>query len=479
MSGFAFSSRTMSLKKTIVISLSHSGQTFPTLHATHTLRKLVGDRVFVVTGSSDSKMSAAVGQLSYPDAPWVSRTWTTFTGWRPAEALTVSTVAFHQTLTEVLLYLARRAVSESKDSGFAAVAGLKFSFEDTVDLYSLNRACAEEGLPRIVGFDAATNPVKSQLHDSLRATGRKWALHVLEGPYSWCMSFIYILATVILGYPFFLSVAEAASKAAARNQDATLPEGLKHFMLALDGVFYCFLPLFFSLVLRALQGRELLARLGKRSLVIADVPYVHQLLESYVSKLFSLSYSIASLEVHGANAVDHLVHRFTHRVYRGTLIAVGRTDGRLFSQSKGESWILMAMQQCKAIMHLGSGPEIISIGHNPYVDANVLTSHIVLETSRPRFLCETLTEIQSLQTTEPMSLSAAVKEIDRTTSSLDDTIKRFRFSYMSELQKSLNVSADVTLAIVLLAEILLMYRRLTLEWQLRDLQHRKLDQSGS
>ena len=120
------------------------------------------------------------------------------------------------------------------------------------------------------------------------------------------------------------------------------------------------------------------ARLGKRTLVIADVPYVHQLLESYVSKMFSLSYSIAALEVHGANAIDHLVHRFTHRCYRGTLIAVGRTDGRLFSQSKGESWILMAMQQCKAIMHLGSGPEIISVGHNPYNNTSLFTQHTTL-----------------------------------------------------------------------------------------------------
>lgn len=426
MSGFAFSSRTMSLKQTIVVSLSHSGQTFPTLHATHTLKKLVGDRVFVVTGSSDSKMSAAVGQLSYADAPWVSRTWTTLAGWRPSEALTVSTIAFHQTLTELLLYLARRAAFQSKESGFAAIVGLKFQSEDIADLHQLNRACVEEAVPKLVGFDVEANPIKSDLHDDLRATGRRWALHVLEGPYSWCLSAFYILATVISGYSLFLSMAEVAIKAAARDQNATLPQEIKYLMLILDGVFYCFLPLFFSLLLRVLQGRELLARLGKRTLVIADVPYVHQLLESYVSKLFSLSYSIASLEVHGANAVDHLVHRFTHRVYRGTLIAVGRTDGRLFSQSKGESWILMAMQQCKAIMHLGSGPEIISVGHNPFMDKDVLTSHVVLNANRPRFLCETLTEIQSLKTTEPMSVSAAVKELDRTTSSLDDTIKRFR-----------------------------------------------------
>ena len=80
------------------LSLSHSGQTFPTLHATHILQKSVGDRVFVITGSTDSKMTAAVGQQSYPDAPWKCRSWSTNTGWRPAEPLTVSTVALHQVI---------------------------------------------------------------------------------------------------------------------------------------------------------------------------------------------------------------------------------------------------------------------------------------------------------------------------------------------------------------------------------------------
>jgi len=279
-----------------------------------------------------------------------------------------------------------------------------------------------------VGFDVNAAPIKTQLHDGLREVGRKWALHVLEGPYSWCLSAAYILATVISGCPLFLSLAEVVIRAAANDPDALLPDRLKYSMLALDSVFYCFLPLCFSMLLRVIQGRELLARLGKRTLVIADVPYVHQLLESYVSKLFSQSYSIASIDVHGANGVDHLVHRFTHRVYRGTLIAVGRTDGRLFSQSKGESWILMAMQQCKAIMHLGAGPEIVSVGHNPFTNTDVLKNHVVIDNRRPRFLCEALTDIQSLKTTEPMSVSAAIKELDRTTSSLDDTVKCFSTS---------------------------------------------------
>jgi hypothetical protein len=60
------------------------------------------------------------------------------------------------------------------------------------------------------------------------------------------------------------------------------------------------------------------------------------------------------------------------------LIEVGRTNGRIFSQSTGEFWILMAMQQCKAIMHLGSGPEIILVGHNPYNNPSLFTHHTTL-----------------------------------------------------------------------------------------------------
>ena len=61
------------------------------------------------------------------------------------------------------------------------------------------------------------------------------------------------------------------------------------------------------------QGRPLLARLGRRTVLILDMPYVHQLLEAYVSKLFALSYGAASLDVHGADPTDHFVHSFTHR----------------------------------------------------------------------------------------------------------------------------------------------------------------------
>ncbi len=73
----------MALKNAVVIAISHSGQTFPTMHATHTLRKICGDKVFVVAGAIDSKMSAAVGQMAHDAAPWISRVIPTYAGCAP------------------------------------------------------------------------------------------------------------------------------------------------------------------------------------------------------------------------------------------------------------------------------------------------------------------------------------------------------------------------------------------------------------
>ena len=54
-------------------------------------------------------------------------------------------------------------------------------------------------------------------------------------------------------------------------------------------------------------------------LVIGGVPWVSQAAEVYLSKLFACSYSIAGINVMSANPVDHLVHRQTHRIVRGSL----------------------------------------------------------------------------------------------------------------------------------------------------------------
>jgi hypothetical protein len=61
-----------------------------------------------------------------------------------------------------------------------------------------------------------------------------------------------------------------------------------------------------------------------------------------------------------------LQHRFTHRVARGVLLAAGRPDGRICSQTAPESWVLLALTQAHLIAHKGNQPEILTVGHNPF-----------------------------------------------------------------------------------------------------------------
>jgi len=397
MAGFSFCSVTSSLERTIVISISHSGQTFPTLHATHALRNLCGNRVFVVTGSIDSKLAGAVGQRVYSTASWRGRVIHTYAGWRSSESLTLSTAACHHTLSELLIYLGTKATI---NKGFMLSSACPFVKQDIDDMERLSSATVYGASQSIVGVDANGERIYSRLHKNITMQGYRWGLHILESPISWLLSAAYIAVTVNQGWgPLFVWLHDRLWRSSSNETSFRIA-------LALDSVFYMFLPLFFSLFQRILTGRQLMARLGKRTIVIGDVPYVHQMLESYVSKMFAMSYSIASVDVHGANAVDHLVHRFTHRVARGVLLAMGRPDGRLVSQTKSESWVLMACMQAKAIVNLGAGPEIWTVGHNPYFKSSVVDAHSCLETHRPKFMCEALIGVES---NEPMRRLAAVK----------------------------------------------------------------------
>jgi hypothetical protein len=273
MTGFSFCSLTMSLKRTMVVAISHSGQTFPTLHATHSLRRICGNRVFVLTGSVDSKMAAAVGQMPQKDAPWIGRVWHTFCGWRPSEALTVSTVACHQSLSELLLYLAKRA-SQSNDESFRAASGMKLSSADIQDLGRLN-GCIVDAAIEAVAVDRDGMALPSKHHDALVHEGRRWALHILEAPLAWILSSAYIFASVVGGYPIFFSIVNIGILPLV-YEDFLPIEWVTKLVLVVDSLLYCFLPLFFCIILRLVQGRQLFARLGKRTLVIGDVPFVHQ-----------------------------------------------------------------------------------------------------------------------------------------------------------------------------------------------------------
>ena len=53
----------------------------------------------------------------------------------------------------------------------------------------------------------------------------------------------------------------------------------------LDALFYAFSPIIAAYLLRILQQRAGLARLGRRTLIIADTPFVHQVCKLAVAPL--------------------------------------------------------------------------------------------------------------------------------------------------------------------------------------------------
>ena len=167
--------------------------------------------------------------------------------------------------------------------------------------------------------------------------------------------------------------------------------------------------------------------MGTRTVVIGDIPWVAQAAEAFLSKMFACSYSIAGINVLSGNPADHLVHRHTHKIVRGTLVLCGRPDGRLLSLTSNESAVLLSVNQSSSIQSWGGKckhctvagflqhkvcvslllacvsyfpclrplwgatsfvpGESITIGHNPF--SNPLCFHdIFLHRHRPLFLCE-------------------------------------------------------------------------------------------
>lgn len=111
--------------------------------------------------------------------------------------------------------------------------------------------------------------------------------------------------------------------------------------------------------------------------------------EAFLSKIFACSYSIAGLNVLSSNPADHLVHRMTHRVVRGSLLICGRPDGRLSALTATESAVSLSVNQASSIQSLGSTCESVTIGHNPF-KLSLTANGIFLKRFRPLFLCEHL-----------------------------------------------------------------------------------------
>ena len=240
-------------------------------------------------------------------------------------------------------------------------------------------------------------------HAALVRLGRHWGGHISE---PWRVLFLsgsYIIISVWLQIPVWRTIMNLFVLAAGDGtgdcflgldiwsnggdeEDCTpLSQFVGILVSLLDGITYVVLPVYIARALRWYEGRVLTHRFGKRTLVIADNPFVARCAEAFGSRLFALSYGFSVPEMHTADPCDDLIHRFGHRASRGMLVLAGRPDGRLFTLTRTEVAGIMGIKQLRFVENLGQGPEVISIGANPYHEQTLVHAHVALPQSKIRF----------------------------------------------------------------------------------------------
>ncbi|MDV2990378.1 MAG: hypothetical protein N4J56_000032 [Chroococcidiopsis sp. SAG 2025] len=373
-------------KDSIVLAITQSGQTFPTVQAINTFDQLfrqdiIGE-LFILTGELSSFLGSRVIQPKHSNTVR-HNIFVNGSGRRTSEPATIAVAAAQHTLTELLLYLAKQVKHHFPDS---SPFGMTLTQESLAALEKMKDDFLDINVVQIMGTTPTGNTIETAIRQTLIAGGRTWALHILETPLAWGIHALYVAITVGWAIPFGHTIPLAKTILdlivwiAHIPQDAVLLGIVNPVVHLVDIAIYIFGSWLWTLGLRYFQGRQLLARIGKRTLVIGDVTWVSKLLKSYVSKLFSLSYGIASLEVHGANPEDDLLHDFGHRVVRGTLLFLGVPDGRRGQKQKHqENAAIMTGKQADGVRNIDVGPEVVVMGANPEIARKGFSSAIVLE----------------------------------------------------------------------------------------------------
>jgi len=436
--GFPYSQKGMDLKDPIVLIISHSGGTFAPLACSNLLQSF-SSSIFAVCSEWDTQVGKQLRSIYSGGLDLLtSRIFSTEVGVRPAEPCSISVVATHQLLTNIFEHICMTILS---DPNFRYVTG---SVINERDLQTLERLNADniKALERIVGVDRKG----TKLHDTLlhkeaelRAAGDIWSEHILENAKAYIMTIIYIVVTVTIGYPLISGIADAAGLRDERYYYIT-----RFF----DSLIYIWLPQINVMILRIFQGRNKRHRMVGRTVVIGDpCPWVAQSAEAFLSKIFACSYSIAGLNVLSGNPADHLVHRHTHRVVRGSLLVCGRPDGRLTALTTLESSTCLAVNQASSIQSIGGTCESITIGHNKS-KLPLSAKAIFLESFRPQFLCERLlAESEGVKTkSSDMALTAA-GNLKVTPSAFADSKGAARKMSVSLLRKSSTASDGDSLSL--------------------------------
>jgi len=379
-------------KDSIVLAVTQSGQTFSTVQAINTFDKLYRQEIigelFILTGELGSFIgSPVIKPKSTPEKNTAERhkVFVNGSGRRTAEAATITVAATQQTFTELLFYIAKKMRQYYPDSD---PFGMTLATESISVLERMRDDFIEISVSPIMGATPTGKKIKSSIQHQLISYGRQWAGHITETPAAWAIHALYVLITVGWAIPFEHTIPLATTIWKMTIWLANIPENwlllklINPAIALVDIGIYIFGSWLWTLALRYFQGRQLFARIGKRTLVIGDVPWVNQILGNYVSKLFSLSYGIASLEVHGANPENDLLHDFGHRVVRGTLMFLGVPDGRRSQKLKQQqNAVIMTGKQADGVRNINVGPEVMVIGSNPEIANQNFSGAIILDSS--------------------------------------------------------------------------------------------------
>lgn len=415
--GFPVSEKSLNLFDAITIIVSHSGGTFSPLGCSNLFQSKT-DNIFVVTSEWDTQIGKQLRSFDNQDGislklVFNSRIFSTGVGMRPAEPCSVSVAATHQLLTNIFEFISIVILSDDR---YRKVTGAIVTLKDLEILERCNRENVT-ALEDIVGTDIEGKPVvdiEGCAEKDLRKAGDLWSDHILENARAYVISFAYIVGTVVSGYPLATGIAAGAG----------VPTGSRiyYFTRFIDALIYFFLPQINVILLRLIQRRRLLHRMVCRTVVIGDIPWVAQSAEAFLSKIFACSYSIAGLNVLSANPSDHLVHRMTHRVVRGSLLICGRPDGRLSALTAAESAVCLSINQASSIQSLGSTCESMTIGHNPF-KLPLTAKGIFLKRFRPLFLCEYLLKKESADGLD-VSISVRKRQTQRVVAREEESLSR-------------------------------------------------------
>jgi len=369
-------------RQSIVLVLSHSSRTFPSRQVMEVAdlmaRRGAIRELFILTGEPDSLLGSTLLAVHQPGEPFSRRLFTTAAGRRRAEPATASVAAMHHTLTQLLFGLCRQLLQAFPDERTAPL-GLRLRRHDLQRLQEHDLLVLANDCSAIVGSDLDGRPRATATSRQLAQAGRQWAQHVLETPFAWLLHAVYILVSVAFGLPLVQTLLKLLAGGDLPPWGSLGGTMLREAALIADVGFYVFGPWFWTLALRAWQRRPLLARTGRRSVVVGETAWVHPLLTNYISKLFSLSFGITSLDVQGGEVGDHLLHTHAHRLVRGTLLFFGIPDGRFNGWLRAEAdAALLTARQSDGIRHWDTGPEIVAVGSEPILQRGPFRQVFVL-----------------------------------------------------------------------------------------------------